>query len=64
MVDPVDLPPSDALSILKMQKPGFKGRKMGIVLTDGVEDEALDALLAAVKAEGAVAAIIAGGSAG
>ncbi len=59
MVDPVDLPPSDALSILKMQKQSFKGRKMGIVVTDGVDDDVLDALMAAVKAAGAVAAIIA-----
>lgn len=59
MVDPVDLPPSDALSILKMQKQSFKGRKMGIVVTDGVDDDVLDALLSEVKAAGAVAAIIA-----
>lgn len=59
MVDPIDLPPSDALSILKMQKQTFKGRKMGIVVTDGVDDDVLDALLSEVKAAGAVAAIIA-----
>lgn len=58
-VEPVDLPPSDALSILKKQAPSFRGRKMGIVLTDGVEDAVLDALLAEVAAAGAVPAIIA-----
>lgn len=59
VVDPVDLPPSDALSILKKQKITFRGRKMGILATDGVDDALLDALIAAVKAEGAIPAIIA-----
>lgn len=59
MVDPVDLPTSDALSIRKKQIDTFRGRKMGIVVTDGVEDAVLDALLASVRAAGAVPAIIA-----
>ncbi|AWB50639.1 catalase HPII (plasmid) [Gemmobacter aquarius] len=64
MIDPIDLPPSDALSILKMQKQSFKGRKMGIVVTDGIDDDVLDALLSGVKAAGAVAALIAARIAG
>ena len=59
VVQPVDLPVSDALSILKKQVPTFRGRKMGIVVSDGVEDAVLDALIAAVAAEGGVPAIIA-----
>lgn len=58
-VEPVDLPLSDALSILKKQVPTFRGRKMGIVVTDGVEDAVLDALLDEVAAAGAVSALIA-----
>lgn len=58
-VQPVDLPPSDALSIMKKQVPTFRGRKMGIVLSDGVEDAVLDTLMTELTAAGAVPAIIA-----
>jgi catalase len=33
----MDLPPSDALSILKNGPNQFKGRKLGILLTDGTD---------------------------
>ena len=59
VVDPVDLPPSDALSILKKQKITFRGRKLGILATDGVDDALLDSLVAGVLAEGAIPALIA-----
>jgi len=58
-VQPVDLPGSDALSILKKQMPTFRGRKMGIVVSDGVEDAVLDTLMTELTAAGAVPAIIA-----
>lgn len=57
-VAPVDLPPSDALSILKNAPGLFRGRKLGIVITDGVDDALLDALKAEAKAHGAVAETI------
>ena len=59
MVDPLDLPPSDALSILKKQVPTFRGRKLGILVTDGVEDDILEALIASTIAAGAIPAVIA-----
>jgi catalase len=59
MVDPVDLPPSDALSIQKKQKMTFRGRKLGIVVTDGIKGDVLEALIEATRAAGAIPAIIA-----
>ena len=53
------LPASDALSILKAGPPGFGGRKLGIVITNGVETALLDALVDAAAAMGAKAALIA-----
>lgn len=58
-VQPVDLAVSDALSIQKKQVPTFRGRKMGIVVSDGVEDAVLDTLMSELSAAGAVPAIIA-----
>lgn len=49
-----DLPVSDALSILKNAPGSFKGRKLGIVMTDGLEDAVLEALSDAAEAAGAV----------
>ncbi len=46
------LKPSDPLSILKNAPDSFKGRKLGIVMTDGIDDALLEALVKAVKAEG------------
>lgn len=59
MVDPVDLPASDALSIQKKQVMTFRGRRLGIVVTDGIKGEVLDALMKATRAAGAIPAIIA-----
>ena len=59
MVDPVDLPPSDALSILKRQVHTFRGRRLGILVTDGIEDAVLETLITATLAAGAVPAVIA-----
>ena len=59
-VPPVtDLPPSDPLSIVKRAPPSFRGRKVGVLLTDGASAEVFDALVAAVTAEGAVLEVIA-----
>lgn len=54
-----DLPPSDPLSIVKNGPGSFKGRKLGILLTDGADPAVLKALLKAVAAEGAVYEVIA-----
>ena len=47
-----DLKPSDPLSILKNTLGSFKGRKMGVLMTDGIDDNLLQALSDAVEAEG------------
>ena len=58
-----DLPASPALSILSRQAagdgPGFAGRKLGVLLTNGADAETLAALRAAAAAEGATVEIIA-----
>jgi catalase len=54
-----DLAESPALSILRNGPSSFKGRKVGVLVTDGVDADRLDALLAAVKEEGAMSALVA-----
>ncbi len=54
-----DLPTSDKLSILANGPDSFKGRKMGIFLTDGSEAALFNALTAALEAQGAVWEVIA-----
>ena len=54
-----DLPPSDALSILKNPPGTFKGRKLGVLITDGVAASLLDTLNAAVTAVGGTMELIA-----
>ena len=49
-----DLNPSPALSILKNQIPTLRGRKVGCLVTDGVDGELISALNSAVKSEGGV----------
>ncbi len=47
------LAPSDALSILKNPPGSFKGRKLGVLITDGIDEALLVALEEAAKKEGA-----------
>ncbi len=54
-----DLPTSPALSIIGNNKPSFKGRKLGILVTDGTDAKLLAALQDAVQAEGGVYELIA-----
>ena len=54
-----DLKPSPKLSILKNGPASFKGRKVGALVTDGVDAEVLAALRKAVSTEGAVLKLIA-----
>ncbi|TPG09671.1 catalase [Sphingomonas oligophenolica] len=46
--DPVDMDPSDALSIHKNMKPTLEGRAVGILIADGTDAVALDKLIAAI----------------
>ncbi len=55
----LDLPPSDALSILKNGPESFKGRKLGILLTDGADAALLGELQNAAAAVGAVVELVA-----
>ena len=54
-----DLEPSDALSIAKNGPESFAGRKVGILVSDGVDADLLGALTAAVEAEGAMVELVA-----
>ncbi|MBW0152306.1 MAG: catalase [Phenylobacterium sp.] len=54
-----DLPPSDALSMLKRPLPRFEGRKFGLLLTDGADAGLFKALTEAITAEGAIFEVIA-----
>jgi catalase len=54
-----NLKPSPALSIIRNGPDSFKGRKLGVLVTDGVDAQLLTALQDAAEAEGAFADIIA-----
>ncbi|WP_165251490.1 catalase [Paludisphaera soli] len=54
-----DLPPSKALSIVQNGPKSFAGRKVGALVTDGVDAGVLDALAAALKAEGVTLKLVA-----
>lgn len=54
-----DLKPSPALSILKNGPESFAGRKVGALVTDGVDAKILSALTRELEAEGAMLKLIA-----
>jgi catalase len=54
-----DLPPSDALSIVKNGPPSFKGRKLGILLSDGADAALFKGLVKAIDKVEAVYEVIA-----
>ena len=54
-----DLPPSAALSIVNNGPDSFKGRKIGILLTDGADADVFAALTAACEKEGTQFEVIA-----
>jgi catalase len=54
-----NLPPSDALSIVKNGPDSFKGRKLGILMTDGADAALFAAVTAACDKEGAAFEVIA-----
>ncbi|ABG39294.1 Catalase [Paraglaciecola sp. T6c] len=54
-----DLPVSDALSILKNPPKTFKGRKLGILMSDGADADIFASITTALKKEGANYEVIA-----
>lgn len=54
-----DLPPSDALSIVKRGPQSFEGRKLGLLVTDGADAALVQALINAVDEAGAMVEIVA-----
>ena len=54
-----DLPPSDALSIVKNGPKAFAGRKLGLLVSDGADAALVKALMDAVKAADALCEVIA-----
>ena len=56
---PVDMKPSDALSLLKKFKPTLKGRKVGILFDEGSDKAEIESVKAAVEKAGATAMLIA-----
>ena len=57
--EPVEMKPSDALSILKNAKETLKGRKVGILFDDDSDMDAVERLKAAIKGAGGTAMTIA-----
>ncbi|MDB5600520.1 MAG: Catalase [Xanthobacteraceae bacterium] len=56
---PIDVDPSPTLSIVNKAPETLKGRKVGVLVSDGVPAALLTSLLTAIEKEGAKAAIIA-----
>jgi catalase len=56
---PIDMAPSPALSLIMKAPATLKGRKVGVLVTDGVDDALLDRLRAAAEKEKAVLALVA-----
>ena len=54
-----DLAPSPALSLLRNGPGSFRGRKIGVLVSDGFDGDLLAELEAAVKAEGALLELVA-----
>jgi catalase len=54
-----DLPPSPSLSIVQNGPKRFEGRKLGILVTDGVDTALLSALQEAVEAAGGIVELVA-----
>ena len=57
--EPVDMEPSEALSIHKNMKPTIEGRRIGILIADGSDGAEIDKLVKAVKAAGATPFLVA-----
>lgn len=55
----VDLEPSPALSIIGNPPPSFAGRKVGVLVTDGVDASLFGAVKKAIEGEGAMVKVVA-----
>ena len=55
---PVDAAPSDPLSILKNADRSAKGRKLGVLVTDGADAAVVEALASAARSQGASVMIV------
>jgi catalase len=58
-VEPIELDPSPALSILANARPMLKGRKVGILFAEGSEKAEIERVKAMIEAAGATAMLIA-----
>ncbi|HET9624771.1 MAG TPA: catalase [Kofleriaceae bacterium] len=58
-VAPRDLPASPSLSLLGKAAPTLRGRKLGILIGDGLDAELVEALRAAASKEGALVELVA-----
>ncbi len=57
--EPVDMKPSDALSIQKSMKETLEGRQVGILIADGSDGAEIDAVVKAVEGAGGKAFLVA-----
>lgn len=57
-VEPIDMEPSPALSLLAKAQPTLEGRKIGVLVSEGFELAILDQLQASAEAEGAAVELI------
>jgi catalase len=58
-VAPITMKPSPALQIIGKMKPTLEGRKVGILISDGSDGVAMQAIVKAVRAAGATPMIVA-----
>ena len=56
---PIDIPPSDALSIQKNMKDTLEGRQIGILIADGSDGKEIEAVKGAIEKAGGKAVIVA-----
>ncbi len=56
---PIDMKPSPALSIIAKAKPTLRGRKVGVLVTDGTDGAWVTTLRAALLKEGAMLEVVA-----
>ncbi len=57
--EPVDMKPSDALSIQKSMRETLEGRQVGILIADGSDGAEIDAVVSAVEGAGGKAVLVA-----
>ncbi len=57
--EPIDIEPSDALSIQKNMKDTLKGRQVGLLIADGSDGEEIETVRVAVEKAGGKAVIVA-----